>query len=197
MIHVSDSARRHFRKLLDTQGSDDTAGIRISAVQPGTPAADCRLEFCDRDELSGDEWVVECDGFSIFVPPASAPFLEDAQIDFATEKGSGQLTIRAPRLKGEAPGADAGLVERVRWVLDSEINPRIAAHGGRVQLEEIGADGVVVLRFGGGCHGCSQIDVTLKHGVEKTLREHVPEITAVVDATDHTTGSRPYYAGAR
>lgn len=192
MIQISDTARTHFRRLLESQGGD-AAGIRITAVQPGTPAADCRLEFCEQDELAGDEWVVECEGFSVFVPPASASFLEDAEIDYAQGATGGQLTIRAPRLKGSVPGSEAGLVERVRWVLDSEINPQIASHGGRVQLEEITAEGAVVLRFGGGCHGCSMIDVTLKNGVEKTLRERIPEVTAVIDATDHASGSTPYF----
>jgi len=192
MIQISESAQSHFRRLIDSQGGD-TAGIRITAVQPGTPAADCRLEFCDQDELEGDEWVVECKGFSVFVPPASAPWLEDAEIDYAKAATGGQLTIRAPRLKGQAPGAGSGLVDRVRWVLDSEVNPQIASHGGRVQLEAITAEGAVVLRFGGGCHGCSMIDVTLKNGVEKTLRARIPEITAVIDATDHASGANPYF----
>src|SRR5690606_27935688 len=81
VINISDSAQQHFRRLLESQGSD-AAGIRISAVQPGSPNADCRLQFCESDELQGDEWVVECAGFSEFVPPASAPFLEDAEIVF-------------------------------------------------------------------------------------------------------------------
>jgi Fe/S biogenesis protein NfuA len=89
---------------------------------------------------------------------------------------------------------EAGLVERVRYVLEAEVNPRIAAHGGRVSLLEIDANGVVLLQFGGGCHGCGMVDVTLKHGVEKTLRERVPEITEVRDATDHAGGSNPYYS---
>ena len=61
-------------------------------------------------------------------------------------------------------------------------------------LQEVTADGVVVLRFGGGCHGCGMADVTLKQGIEKTLLEKVPGVTAVRDATDHDTGSAPYIA---
>jgi Fe/S biogenesis protein NfuA len=63
-------------------------------------------------------------------------------------------------------------------------------------LLEISADGAVLLQFGGGCHGCGMVDVTLKQGVEKTLRERVPEITAVRDATDHAGGEKPYYSKA-
>src|SRR3546814_17315853 len=76
----------------------------------------------------------------------------------------------------------------------SEINPQLAQHRGNVALEEVTADGVVVLRFGGGCHGCGMVDVTLKQGIEKTLREKVPGVTAVRDATDHDTGEAPYIA---
>jgi Fe/S biogenesis protein NfuA len=82
----------------------------------------------------------------------------------------------------------------VRYVLDAEINPQLASHGGRVTLLEIDAQGAVLLQFGGGCHGCGMVDVTLKQGVEKTLRERVPEITAVRDATDHAVGEKPYYS---
>ncbi|HET6604162.1 MAG TPA: NfuA family Fe-S biogenesis protein [Xanthomonadaceae bacterium] len=192
MLDISQNAQLHFRRLLESQGGD-AVGIRITAVNPGTPRADCRLEFCEREELSGDEWQIECEGFSVFVPTDSVDFLASAEIDYVSEGANAQLTIRAPRLRGEAPDGDASLVERVRWVLDSEINPQLASHGGRVAVEQVGADGVVVLRFGGGCHGCGMVDVTLREGVERTLRERVPEITAVRDATDHDSGTDPYY----
>ncbi|MBV8156554.1 MAG: NifU family protein, partial [Dyella sp.] len=138
-------------------------------------------------------WTIVCDGFDFHVEGDSASWLEGASIDFEPNATGGQLNIRAPRIKGEIPGEDAGLIERVRYVLEAEVNPKIASHGGRVSLLEVDADGVVVLQFGGGCHGCASVDVTLKHGVEKTLRERVPEITAVRDATDHSGGSNPYY----
>lgn len=193
MINLSDSAQAYFRRLLETQGGD-AIGIRLSAVEPGTPRADARLEFCESADLAGDEWAVDCDGFTLYVDAASAPFLDAAEIDFAQQATGGQLTIRAPRIKGDTPGADASLVERVRWLIESEINPQLASHGGRVALEAIDADGVVYLRFGGGCHGCGMADVTLKQGIEKTMKARFPEITAVRDATDHSTGTAPYMA---
>lgn len=191
MIEISSHAQSHFRRLIETQGGD-AIGIRLTAVEAGTPRADARLEFCEAPDLSGDEWSLECDGFTLYVDGASAPFLEGAQIDFTDQQAGGQLTIRAPRIKGEAPAGDAGLVERVRWLVDNEINPQLASHGGRVAVEEITAQGVVVLRFGGGCHGCGMADVTLKEGIEKTLLAKVPGVTAVRDATDHATGENPY-----
>jgi Fe/S biogenesis protein NfuA len=195
MITISDSAQDYFRKLLQQQGIEGM-GIRVKAVHPGTPKADCQLEFCEPSDLGGDEWEVECVGFNIYVDAASAPYLDAAEFDFQTSATGTQLTIRAPKLKGREPGAEASLVERVQYLLDSEINPQIASHGGRVSLVEITADNAIVLRFGGGCHGCGNADVTLKQGIERTLRTKLPEITAVRDATDHATGQTPYYRGA-
>jgi Fe/S biogenesis protein NfuA len=191
MIELSEPALQHFRRLLQSQGGD-AVGIRISAVHPGTPKADARLEFCDREDLQGDEWSLDCEGFTLFVDADSAPWLDGAQVDYASNATGGQLTIRAPKIKGQVPGADASLEERVQYLLDTEINPMLAAHKGRVALDGIDADGAVYLRFGGGCHGCGMVDVTLKNGIEKTLRERIPEVTAVRDATDHATGAAPY-----
>jgi Fe/S biogenesis protein NfuA len=191
MIDISASAQDHFRRLLQQQGPD-MAGIRLSALRPGTPSADARLEFCETVDLAGDEWALECEGFTLYVDAASVPFFDGATVDYASSATGGQLSIKAPRIKGDVPGEGSSLVERVRYVLESEINPQIASHGGRVALEEITADGAVLLRFGGGCHGCGNADVTLKQGIETTLRARVPEITAVRDATDHSTGANPY-----
>jgi Fe/S biogenesis protein NfuA len=191
MIELSEPALQHFRRLLQTQGGD-AVGIRISAVHPGTPKADARLEFCEREDLQGDEWSLDCDGFALYVDSDSAPWLDGAQIDYASNATGGQLTIRAPKIKGKVPGAEASLSERVQYLLDSEINPMLAAHKGRVALERVDDDGAVYLRFGGGCHGCGMVDVTLKNGIEKTMRERIPEVTAIRDATDHATGAAPY-----
>ena len=193
MIDISESAQTYFRHLLQSQGGD-AVGIRVSAIHPGTSKADARLEFCEDGDLLGDEWQLECEGFTLFVDGASVRWLDGAQMDYVSQATGGQLTIRAPKIKGEVPGADASLPERVQFLLESEINPMLAAHKGRVALESVDAEGVVWLRFGGGCHGCGMVDVTLKNGIEKTLREKIPEVTAVRDATDHASGQAPYIA---
>jgi len=192
MLSLSESAQTHFRRLVEQQGIDDL-GIRLQAVQPGTPKADCRLEFCEPTDLTGSEWAQQCDGFTLYVDAGSVAYLDGAQIDYEANTTGGQLTVRAPKLKGHPPADDADLSERVRYLLDSEINPQIASHGGRVSLEEVSESGVVTLRFGGGCHGCGMVDVTLKQGIERTLRSRLPEITQVRDATDHASGDNPYY----
>ena len=194
MLTLTDNAQTHFRKLIEQQGLDD-AGVRIQAVHGGTPNGDCQLEFCATDELTGDEWALQCEGFMFYVDAASIGYFDEAQIDYQTNATGGQLTVRAPKLKGSPPSEGADLAERARYVIETEINPQIASHGGRVSLEEIVDDTVLVLRFGGGCQGCGMADVTLKQGIEKTLRSRLPEITAVRDATDHASGHSPYYRG--
>ncbi|GAB3038368.1 NfuA family Fe-S biogenesis protein [Oleiagrimonas citrea] len=196
MIEISERAQDHFRKLI-AQQQIEGLGIRLRVEKGGTPAASCELEFCEPSELRGDEWTVECHGFEVHVDGDSVSWLEGASIDFEPDATGGLLNIRAPRIKGEVPSEEAGIVERVRYVIEATINPQIASHGGRVSLLEVTADGVVVLQFGGGCHGCGMVDVTLKNGIEKTLREQVPEITAVRDATDHSSGENPYYEGRK
>ena len=173
MIQISEAAQTHFRKLIEREAIPGL-GVRLSAQQPGTARADVRLEFAEPAELAGDEWAIDCEGFTLWLDAPSVPFLDGAEIDYATMATGGQLQIRAPRIKGVAPGESASLVERVRWVIENDINPQLAMHKGHVTLTEITADGIVVLNFGGGCHGCSMVDITLKQGVEKTLLDKVP-----------------------
>lgn len=193
MIEITESAQTYFKKLLDQQDADDLA-LRISVLEPGTPRAACDLQFCPEGSESEADRADAFDAFTLFVAADSVRWLEDALIDFETESAGGQLTIKAPNIKGEVPGEDAPLADRVRWVIESEINPRLASHGGMVALEQITENTEVVLRFGGGCHGCGMADVTLKEGIEKTLKDHFPEIAGIRDATDHATGENPYYA---
>ena len=191
MIDITESAQTHFRKLIQRE-SLPGVGVRLSAVHAGTPRADVRLEFAGPDDLKGDEWAVDCEGFTLWVDAESAGALDGASIDYEQKATGGQLQIRAPRIKGVAPETDASLIERVMWVVEHEINPQLAMHRGNVRVEEVTSDGVVVLRFGGGCQGCGMADVTLKQGIEKTLLEKVPGVMAVRDATDHDTGDAPY-----
>ena len=192
MIRVSDTAQDYFRRLMEQQGLDDV-GLRMLVSQPGTPAADCNLAFCPEAEKAADDVVVPLDGFNLYIDADSAPWLDDALVDYETDDLGGQISVKAPNIKGERPDEDAALAERVDYVLQAEINPAVAGHGGVVTLVEVTTDNIVVLQFGGGCHGCGMVDVTLKEGIEKTLKERVPEIAGIRDATDHAAGQNPYY----
>lgn len=193
MIQISESAQSHFRRLIEREALPGL-GVRLSAMHPGTPRADVRLEFAEPHDLQGDEWAVDCEGFTLWLDAGSVQYLDGAEIDYTTQATGGQLQIRAPKIKGEVPAESASLVERVLWLVEHEINPQLAQHKGHVSVKEITADGVVLLNFGGGCHGCGMADVTLKQGIEKTLMEKVPGVTAVRDATDHASGTAPYIA---
>jgi len=109
--------------------------------------------------------------------------------------GSG-VPVLAPRKAATDPAADDALFDKVSMIFDSRINPMVAGHGGRVELIDV-QDHVVLLRMQGGCQGCGMASVTLRQGIETTLRQIAPEIAAVVDVTDHATGDNPYFASAK
>ncbi|QKK02158.1 MAG: Fe-S biogenesis protein NfuA [Pseudomonadota bacterium] len=191
MLTVTPGARDYFCNLLEQQ--PDQTNLRLRVTHPGTPSADVELAFCGRGDERPSDVAVDCQAFTLFVESASAETLEGATIDFETDRMGGELCIRAPGLKGRAPDDNAPIEDRVRWVLETRVNPMVAAHGGRVALVDVTDDGDVILQFGGGCHGCGMVDVTLKHGIETTLRGEVPEVREVIDATDHAGGENPYY----
>jgi len=92
--------------------------------------------------------------------------------------------------------ADDALYERVADLFDSQVNPMVARHGGRVELIDV-QDAVVMVRMAGGCQGCGMADVTLRQGIEAMLQQYVPEVKGIVDITDHAAGSNPYFAAAK
>jgi len=192
MLTVTPTARDYFAKLLEEQ--PEGTQLRLSTQNAGTPAADVTLNFCPAGDEREDDQAVDCGVFTLFVSRESGEALDGAMIDFETNTTGGELSIRAPGLKGQAPAEDAPLHERVSWVLESRINPMVASHGGVVSLVDVTEENDVILRFGGGCHGCGMVGVTLRQGIETQLRELVPEIRNVSDGTDHATGENPYYA---
>ena len=184
-ITITDSAQEYLGGLLDKQGVEGMA-VRIFIQQPGTPYAETCLAYCRPEEVVETDEVLDLPKLRVYMEANSVPFLDEAFVDYATEKMGGQLTIKAPNAKMPKVTADSPIEDQINYVLYSEINPGLAAHGGEVKLVEVVEGGVAVLQFGGGCQGCSAVDLTLKEGVEKTLVEKVPGLTAVKDATDHT-----------
>jgi Fe-S cluster biogenesis protein NfuA len=83
--------------------------------------------------------------------------------------------------------------EKVQQLLDTEINPAVGMHGGYVSLIDVRGN-TVYIQMGGGCQGCGMADVTLKHGIETMIRQTIPEVGEILDATDHASGRNPYYA---
>jgi Fe-S cluster biogenesis protein NfuA len=102
----------------------------------------------------------------------------------------------APRAAPADPGADEALYQKVSMIFDTRINPMVAQHGGRVDLIDV-QDAVVMVRLAGGCQGCGMAAVTLRQGIEGTLRQVAPEVRAIVDVTDHSSGATPFFASAK
>ncbi len=192
MISISETAQAHFRKLLENQA--ENTNIRVFVVNPGTSGAECGVSYCPPDAIEESDTHLPFNGFDAIVDQESAPFLEEAEIDFVTDQMGSQLTLKAPNAKARKVADDAPLVEQVQYLITSEINPQLANHGGQVMLMEITEDGVAVLQFGGGCNGCSMVDVTLKDGIEKQLLERFAgQLTGVRDVTEHQAGEHSYY----
>lgn len=191
-IAISDAAQAHFRKLLDTQ--EEGTNIRIFVVNPGTPNAECGVSYCPPNAVEESDIEMKYNTFSAFIDEVSLPFLEEAEIDYVTEELGAQLTLKAPNAKMRKVADDAPLIERVEYVIQTQINPQLANHGGRITLIEITEDGYAVLQFGGGCNGCSMVDVTLKDGVEKQLVSlFTNELKGAKDITEHQRGEHSYY----
>ncbi|GGI81715.1 Fe-S biogenesis protein NfuA [Shewanella gelidii] len=191
MITITDAAQAHFVKLLADQ--PDGTHIRVFVISPGTTQAECGVSYCPPDAVEEDDTELKFNGFSAMVDEESAPYLEDASIDYVTDQLGAQLTLKAPNAKMRKVSDDAPLKERIDYLIQSEINPQLASHGGHINLIEISEEGVAVLQFGGGCNGCSMVDVTLKDGIEKQLLEQFPgELTGVRDVTDHQHGDHSY-----
>ncbi|MCC5851788.1 MAG: Fe-S biogenesis protein NfuA [Alkalimonas sp.] len=192
MIAISESAQSHFVKLLEKQ--PEGTHIRVFVVNPGTASAECGVSYCPPDSVEATDTQLPFTGFSAVVDAESQPFLVDAEIDFVTDQMGSQLTLKAPNAKVRKVSDDAPLRERVQYMIDAEINPQLANHGGNVRVVELNTDGVVVLQFGGGCNGCAQVDLTLKEGIEKELlNRFAGELTGVKDVTEHQRGEHSYY----
>jgi Fe/S biogenesis protein NfuA len=192
MISISDAAQAHFRKLLEKQ--PDGTNIRVFVMNAGTPNAECGVSYCPPDAVEPEDLRLPFSGFDALVDAQSAPFLEEAAIDFVSDQMGSQLTLKAPNAKMRKVDTDAPLIERIEYVIHTQVNPSLAGHGGKVTLLEITDDGYAILQFGGGCNGCSMIDVTLKDGIEKQFLELFPdEIKGVRDATEHNRGEHSFY----
>lgn len=193
---ITESAQAYLRDLLAKQNSEGI-GVRIFVENPGTPRAECCMAYCTKGEEKPEDVRQDYEGFPAYIDFASVTYLVDAVIDFNKDRMGGQLTFKAPRSKVPNISSNSSLEERIAYVLQSEINPGLAAHNGSVSLEECYEDEefglTAVLKFGGGCQGCSAVDMTLKQGVETTLKANVPELARVVDTTDHSKRENAYF----
>ena len=192
IVEITKGAEDYLGNLLKDSEDKDT-NIRIFVSDPGSNRAETCIVYCKPGEQEPTDFSQSYEFFNVFLDEKSLPYLEDSRVDYNPDKFGGQLTIRAPKSKTPFLSEDSSIEDKINFYLHSEINPSLASHGGEVSLVEVLEDNKAVLQFGGGCQGCSMIDVTLKDGVEKTLIENVPEITGIIDSTDHSHTENAYY----
>ena len=157
------------------------------------------------DAAPGD-WIDHLDGLALIVPRQSIDRIRGSVLDLSPDADGGGMVIRnpnrppparrSPAISGPPPDLSGDVAQRLLQVLNEQINPAIAAHGGRADLVAVEED-TAYLRLSGGCAGCGLAAVTLSQGIEVAIRESVPEIVNIVNVTDHTSGTNPYYEAAK
>jgi Fe/S biogenesis protein NfuA len=193
MIEFTERARAMVQQFLDDSNEGDLA-LRIGmSGSPVAPSFD--LTLVGLAEQAADEQKVDGGGFTVLVKSADSELLEGATVDYVERVNESGFEVRpagAKRPGSKAPRIPTGpIADRVRSVLETQVNPAIAAHGGMISLVDVEETDVYV-EMSGGCQGCALSRMTLKQGVERMLREAVPELTAVHDVTDHASGDNPY-----
>lgn len=189
MLKFTDSARDMILRF--AEASTDP---KLRIVMHGSPFAP-QYEFSLVDEDPRPEDRIEpFDGFRVMMDERSAEKMSGATVDWVeSDRGTG-FEVRNPNARQLGETEPKGeLAERVKQVLDTQINPAVASHGGVITLVDVDGDDVYI-ELGGGCQGCGMARVTLRQGVERMLREAVPDVGQIVDVTDHAAGANPYYS---
>ncbi len=191
MIAISKNAQKHFTSLLLKEPSGTQ--IRVFIVNPGTPSAECGVAYCLENEIEESDIQLKYDKFFVYVNKNIIPFLKNTEIDLLIDKLGSQLTLKAPFAKKNTSQKMSSLEERIRYFLNTEINPQLSMHGGQVNLIKIDQNEIAVIKFSGGCNGCSMIGLTLKETVEKKILASFFEIKQVRDETKHLRGQHSFY----
>ena len=193
-LNFSDKARDMVLSFMDLD-EDGLQALRI-AVDGSPFAPNYELTLVDADTRSDSDPEVDAGSFTVLVDKASADRLDGATVDFVeTVRESGfRITPDPDALNSAVDGTGpAGeLAGRVTHVLDTEINPAIAAHGGTINLVDVQGTEIFI-EMAGGCQGCAMSRMTLRQGVERMVSQSVPEVTAIHDVTDHASGDNPYF----
>ncbi len=194
MLTLTDKAIEVVRSYLDQSGGELTA-LRV-AVSGGSPVApDFELTLVGPDEIRSGEKELDVSGLTIVVNEETAPRLKGATVDFVERVNESGFEVRMASGESTPGAAPTGpLAERVREVLDSQINPAIASHDGAITLVDV-RDTEIYLEMSGGCQGCAMSRMTLRQGVERMVLQAVPEITVIHDVTDHASGENPFFEG--
>jgi Fe/S biogenesis protein NfuA len=190
VITVTPAARSKIEAVRSRSGHPD-ACLRIAIAGRRGGRFVYELDLVAPEDAPSTDVVVETPDLRLLVEPGSAANLEGAAIDLDPSAMGGALRIDNPNEGWRDPVA-----ARIQEVLDRQINPSVAAHGGFVDLLEV-RGGAAYVQLGGGCQGCAQVDVTLRQGIEVAIKAAVPQIIEVIDITDHAAGTNPYFQPAK
>ena len=194
MITLTDKALEVVRDYMDQSDGEFTAlRISISGGSPRSP--DFELTLVGKDDIGESEREVDAGDLTIVAQEEFVPRLEGATVDFVQRMNESGFEISlAQTAQPAAPTLGGPFAEQVKTVLDTEINPAIASHGGTITLVGV-EDTDIYLEMGGGCQGCAMSRMTLRQGVERMVRQAVPEVTVIHDVTDHASGENPFFEG--
>ena len=198
VLTVTAPARDKILELRAQEDDPDTLGLRIevTGVQGVEYTYDLTFDPVEEaDEGAGD--LIEAQGdLPVIIPGASVDSLRGATLDLPTTDGQQGLVLRNPNrpdpLSGMHMELTGSVEDKVRQLLDGQINPSLAMPGGFAALERVEGDTVYVT-MGGGCQGCAVSAMTLREGIARSIKEAIPEVSEVVDTTDHALGENPYY----
>jgi Fe/S biogenesis protein NfuA len=200
VVEVTDAARDIVLGARAEENDPEHLALWIEVSGATTTAYSYDIYFQAVGDAGEADSVYKAAELTVVVPATSADKLQGARLDWS-EDGDGGLVIvnpnTPPRSSGPEPLGDLSgdLAQRVLAVLEEQVNPAIAAHGGRADLMRMDGE-IAVLSLSGGCQGCGMARATLSQGIEVALKEAIPELKGVVDITDHAVGENPYYAAA-
>lgn len=198
-LTVTDAAMEQVMTILGAEDDPESLALRIEVTGARGAEYAYDLSFEERSAADADDLIYQLGELTVMVPAASADPLWGATLDLPSSAGQGGLVIRNPNRPDPLGAAEVELsgtvAERVQQLLEQSINPALASHGGFAALERlIDEDTKAIVTMGGGCQGCAVSAMTLRDGISKSILQHIPEITEVLDATDHDAGENPYYA---
>jgi Fe/S biogenesis protein NfuA len=203
VLTLTDKALAKVLKLRAEEGTAQSLALWVEVSGTIAGAYTYDMYFQAASDASPDAWTGVQEGLTIVVPGASAPNMVGSVLDLNESLMGSGMNIRnpnrpqaSPAMAGPPPDLSGDVAQRVIQVLDAQVNPSIAAHGGRADLVAV-EDGAAYLRLSGGCAGCGMAAVTLSQGIEVAIQQSVPEIVRIVDVTDHASGTNPYYEPAK
>lgn len=205
VLTVTDAALEKVLQLRGDETDPESLALWIEVSGTSGDAYTYDMYFQAANDVGPEDWTGLQSDLMLVVPAESAPKMVGSVLGLNRDLLTGGMSIRnpnpppapaSPAMTGPPPDLSGDVAQRVIQVLEGQINPSIAAHGGRADLVAV-EEGAAYLRLSGGCAGCGMAAVTLSQGIEVAIKESVPEVVRIVDVTDHAAGTNPYYEPAK